>query len=259
MSTSVDSNGQRRGTHRNQSVERAIRLLSCFSEEEPSLTLAEITERVGTGKATTHRYATVLREEGMLRYDGAAGVYSLGPRIVELAAVALAGLRVIKIAGPHMERLLSDVNETVVLSVWDGERPVVVRVDDRTDRIVRLVVQNGTRLPLTSSQGKVFLAFQDGAERAGSGVSREELESVRRHGIAVNSQVVQGVRAIAAPVFQDREITATLAIVGTTSSIAVEPESAQARAVRDVAERLSAELGFIRSEISTRTDEGASP
>lgn len=259
MSTTVDPNGQRRGTHRNQSVERAIHLLSCFSEEEPSLTLAEITERVGTGKATTHRYATVLREQGMLRYDGAEGVYTLGPRIVELAAVALAGLRVIKIAGPHMERLLTDVNETVVLSVWDGERPVVVRVDDRTDRVVRLVVQSGTRLPLTSSQGKVFLAFQDGAEMAGSGVSHDELASVRRHGIAVNSQVVQGVRAVAAPVFQDREITATLAIVGTTSSIAAEPESAQARAVRDAAARLSAELGFVRSEASTRTDDRASP
>lgn len=258
MTASSESNG-RRGTHRNQSVERAISLLSCFSEEEPSLTLAEITERVGTGKATTHRYATVLREQGMLRYNDAEGVYTLGPRIVELAAVALAGLRVIKVAGPHMERLLTDVNETVVLSVWDGDRPVVVRVDDRTDRIVRLVVQNGTRLPLSSSQGKVFLAFQDGTERSGSGVSREELESVRRHGIAINSQVVQGFRAIAAPVFQDREITATLAIVGTTSSVADDPDSPQARAVRDAAARLSAELGFVRSEGSRRADEGGSP
>lgn len=247
MSTAPEVDGRRRGTHRNQSVERAVRLLGCFSEDEPSLTLAEMTERLGTGKATTHRYATVLRDQGLLRYDEAEGVYTLGARVVELAAVALAGLPVIKIAGPHMERLLTDVNETVVLSVWDGERPVVVRVDDRTDRIVRLVVRQGTRLPLASSQGKVFLAFQPDTDLAGSGVSREELDAVREHGVAVNSQVVQGVRAVAAPVFQDREIAATLAIVGTTSSIPAEPMSPQAHSVREAAERLSAELGFMRA------------
>lgn len=203
-----------------------------------------MTQKLGTGKATTHRYATVLREQGMLRYDEAEGTYTLGPRIVELAAVALAGLRVIKVAGPHMERLLTEVNETVVLSVWDGERPVVVRVDDRTDRIVRLVVQNGTRLPLTSSQGKVFLAFQPDVDPAGSGVSQEELDEVHQHGVAINSQVVQGVRAVAAPVFQDRQIAATLAIVGTASSIPAEPDSPQAAAVKEAAGRLSAELGF---------------
>src|SRR5919204_3787144 len=97
----------------NQSVERAVRFLGLFSAEEPELTLAQITSRLGTSKATTHRYALALRQVGLLRYDAAAAVYSLGPRIVELAATALAGLRIIKVAGPTMERLVSELNETV--------------------------------------------------------------------------------------------------------------------------------------------------
>lgn len=246
--TTVNSDGDQRGTQRNKSVARALRLLSCFSEEEPSLSLADLTERLGAGKATTHRYTTVLRDEGMLRYDPAEGVYTLGPRVVELAGIALAGLRVVDIAGPYMDRLVDEINETVVLSVWDGERPVVVRVADNTNRLVRLIVQTGARLPLTSSQGKVFLAFDHAAVPAASGVSRQELEDVRFHGVAVNSQVVQGIRAVAAPVFQERSITATLAIVGTAASIPEEPTSAQARAVQDAAARLSADLGFVRTE-----------
>src|SRR3954453_11328126 len=103
----------------NQSIERAARLPSFFSRDEPELSLAEVTSRLGTSRATTHRYLTALRRAGLVRQ--ARGVYTLGPRVVELAAGALAGLRIVKVAGPFLERLVSDVAETAVLSVWDGE------------------------------------------------------------------------------------------------------------------------------------------
>ncbi|MBD0318595.1 MAG: helix-turn-helix domain-containing protein, partial [Thermoleophilia bacterium] len=68
----------------NQSVERAARLLALFSVEEPELSLAEVTARLGTSRATAHRYATALRRVGLLRATPAG--YTLGPRVVELAA-----------------------------------------------------------------------------------------------------------------------------------------------------------------------------
>jgi DNA-binding IclR family transcriptional regulator len=244
----VSSTTERRagvsGTPLNQSIGRAARMLGLFSPEEPELTLAEMTERMQTSRAAVHRYALALRHAGLLRHDDARQVYSLGPRIVELAASALAGLRIIKIAGPHMERLVARVNETVVLSVWDGESPVVVRVDDNTNRVARIVVSTGTRLPPQSAQGKVFRAFATGSAE-GPSEDERELAAVRATGIAVNSQVVQGIRAIATPVFQDREPAAALALVGTTASIPEEPDSTLARALRQAAEDLSAQLGFV--------------
>src|SRR5205085_10857323 len=174
----------------NQSVERAVRLLGFFSPEEPELTLTQLTQRLATSKATTHRYTLALRRVGLLRFDPGAGVYSLGPRIVELAATALAGLRIVRLAGPTMERLVAELNETVVLSIWDGEQPVVVRVDDNTDRLVRINVRTGSRLPPeTSAQGKVFAAF--------SGGGGEEGARIRRAGMASNAMVVEGICAIA--------------------------------------------------------------
>src|SRR5712692_7777619 len=127
----------RSGTPLNQSNERAARMLGLFTPERAELTLAGMAAAMDTSKAATHRYALALRHAGLLRYDTARQVYTLGPRIVELAASALAGLRIIKVAGPNMERLVARVNESVVLSVWDGESPVVVRVEDNTDRVVR--------------------------------------------------------------------------------------------------------------------------
>jgi DNA-binding IclR family transcriptional regulator len=230
----------------NQSVERAVRLLSFFSPEEPELTLTQLTQRLGTSKATTHRYTLALRRVGLLRLD--AGAYSLGPRIVELAATALAGLRIVRIAGATMQRLVAELNETVVLSIWDGEQPVVMRVDDNTDRLVRIVVRTGARLPrVDSAQGKVFLAFGPHARE----LDAAERDAIHATRIAVNSQVVDGIRAIATPVFQGDEVTAAMAIVGTIVSLPDDPESNVALRLRAAAEALSAELGFLSDERST--------
>lgn len=231
------------GTPLNRSIERAARMLGLFTPEQPELTLAELTAGMDATRSSTHRYALALRRAGLLRYDVSRQLYTLGPRIVELAASALVGLRIIKIAGPHMERLVADVNETVVLSVWDGESPVVVRVDDNTDRIARIVVRTGSRLPLSSAQGKVFCAF--GADGIDAPLAEEELAQVREDRVAVNSQVVDGIRAIATPVFQNTELAAAMAIVGTTAGVPEDAGSPLARALRDAAEVLSAELGFL--------------
>ena len=227
----------------NQSVERAARMLELFSVDEPELTLAELTARTGLTKATAHRYATALRRAGLLRTSH--GVYSLGPRVVELAAAALAGLGVIRVAEPYMMRLVAETGQTTVLSVWDGEAPVVVRVAENRERLVRVVVTAGTRLPADSAQGKVFRAFlgPDGDP---------DLDSVRSNQLAANAVVVEGVTAVAAPVFQGQEIVATLALVATSAAMDTEPHSAMAAALRDAAMGLSTELGFVESTEEAR-------
>lgn len=235
----------RAGTPLNQSIERAVRLLGFFSPEQPELTLADITSRLGVNKATAHRYTVALRRVGMLRYDTARGVYALGPRIVEFSATALAGLRIIKIASPHMSRLVAAVNETCVLSVWDGDAPVVIHVDESTDRIARVVVRVGARLPLhDSAQGQVFAAFNPGAGE----IVDEALTVVRLTGISVSSDVVPGIRALAAPVFQDRDLLAAIALVGTTACLPEEHDSPLAEQLLECARAVTADLGFVQRE-----------
>jgi DNA-binding IclR family transcriptional regulator len=221
-----------------QSVERAARMLGLFTVEEPQLMLSDLTERMGMSKATVHRYATALRNAGLLRFTG--GYYTLGPRVVELASAALAGLSVMKIAGPYLERLVAQTGETAVLSVWDGEAPVVVRVDDNSSRLVRIVVATGSRLPRDSAQGQIFRAFM---ERPGTD---PQLDRIREARLTYYSAVVEGIAALAAPVFQGEEIVATIALVGTTSS--VEADGDMAALLRDAAENLSTELGFVEPE-----------
>jgi DNA-binding IclR family transcriptional regulator len=216
----------------NQSVERAARLLGLFTSQEPALTLREIGERAGLTRATAHRYVTALRQAGLLRSSD--GAYALGPRIVELASVALAGLGVQRLAGPSMDRLAEATGQTVVLSVWDGDAPVVVRSTDRADRLVRIVISPGARLRRESAQGRVFRAFLD--EEPGHAARRIRAERV------TYADTNEGIAAIAAPVFQAGEIVAAMAVVGTRVSV-LRTENEIAAALTASARELSAQLG----------------
>ncbi|WP_067176010.1 IclR family transcriptional regulator [Microtetraspora niveoalba] len=234
-----------------QTVQRAALILSAFTVSRPQLSLNELTASLGTSKATAHRYTKALRESNLLRYDEREALYSLGPQILTLSAAARAGMPVIGIAGPYMQRLVREIDETVVLSVWDGDSAVVVRVDDNTDRIIRVSVRTGTRLSRTeSAQGRVFCAFLPegevpglAAELEASPELRRELERIREEMISANTPSVNGVRTIAAPVFRDRIPIATMAVVATTDSVPPGSGSPAAEALKRVTAQITAELG----------------
>jgi IclR family pca regulon transcriptional regulator len=236
-----------------QSVARAAHILGYFTVGRPRRSLSEITARLGVSRATAHRYTVALRQANLLRFDPATSEYTLGPQVLTLAGAAGAGLPVVAIAGPHMEALVRKVNETVVLSVWDGESPVVVRADDNPDRLVRISIHTGSRLTtFRSSQGRVFCAFLPEGEVSGlrRALRRDpalaaELKRIRRQRIAVTSDVEPGIRAIAAPVFQGDRVMATVAIVGTCASIPESRTSTMARALLATAGQLSREFGTV--------------
>ena len=237
-----------RGTPAIQAVERAATILGAFTVGRPRLSLSELTARLGTSKPTAHRYTKALRTVNLLRYDKREALYSLGPQVLTLSAAARAGLPIITIAGPFMEELVREANETVVLSVWDGDTAVVVRVDDNTDRTIRISVRPGARLSLTSSaQGRVFCAFlpTDDVEGLAAALkkSAELRDRAREHpGRRHLTELPCGQRGqnLAAPVFQDSRIIATMAIVGTTASISDRLGSPVARALLRASQALTA-------------------
>jgi DNA-binding IclR family transcriptional regulator len=220
-----------------QAIERAVRILSLFDHEQPLLSLPQLTERSGLGRASTHRYATALRREGLLRYDESRNLYSLGPRILGLAAVAMASLQVVVIAGPHMDALAQDLNETIVLSVADGGTATVSRVSDAPRRSVVISPRLGMRLdPLGSAQGVLITALTTD----GSALDAELLARVRSARMATLVDGNFGV--IAAPVFQGATLVATMAILGLPDDVG-EAATDKVEALRRAAKRVSAELG----------------
>ena len=241
-----------RATPTIQTVQRAAVVLGSFTVTKPFLSLNEITSSLGTSKATAHRYTKALRAADLLRYDERTSLFSLGPQVLTLAAAARAGLPIVAAAEPFMESLLKRVDETVVLSVWDGESAIVVRSLDNTARSIRISVIAGARLdPLHSAQGRVFSSFLQPEQVPGlaRALRRDpglaaELETVREHGgLSLNSPDVNGLRTIAAPIFEGSSIIATMAIVGTTASVSDELTNPMAQALLETTRELSSGLG----------------
>ena len=220
-----------------QAIERAVRILGLFRHDDPYLTLPQLTERSGLGRASTHRYATALRREGLLRYDEARKVYSLGPRLLGLASVAMASLRVVSIAGQHMDRLAHELNETVVLSVADSGAAMIARVSEAPRRDVRISPRLGTRLEQGSAQGQLIAAL---STSDGAGLDPEVAERVRATRMATLVDGNFGI--IAAPVFQGGTLVATMAVIGFRDDVS-DTTTDKIEALRRTADDVSAELG----------------
>jgi DNA-binding IclR family transcriptional regulator len=234
-----------------QTVQRAALILAAFTPGHPYLNLNEITRRLGASKATAHRYTKALRAAKLLRYDERTALFSLGPQVLTLGAAARAGLPIVSAAEPFMEQLGQQLDETVVLSVWDGEAPIVVRSVDNTDRVIRISVRVGARLDtMTSAQGRVFCAWLPTDDVPGLARTlkrdpalQQELAAVREAGVSVNVPAVNGVRSIAAPVFQGPVLRGSIAVVGTTASVPPDAHSPLAAALLETATALSTFLG----------------
>ena len=237
--TEREDNGiapQRVGEPVIQAISRAMQILSLFTDQSTELTLSEIVDRFGMGKATTHRYAMSLRQEGLLRYNARTGRYSLGARLIQLGRIAQESVEVLEVATPHLNRVAGDLNETAVLAIWEGAQPVVVRVAYPPTRVIFVGVRVGDRLTPRAAQSLVMRAY---LEDGGS----EELAEIRRRGYAVTTYETTGTVVIACPVFQDRQIVATVAVLATAQSMDEDGISGSVDRLRRAAESISAELG----------------
>jgi DNA-binding IclR family transcriptional regulator len=130
---------------------------------------------------------------------------------------------------------------------------VVVRVREPQSKLVQLHIRLGAMLPLDSAQGHLYMAFHPDRQRVQMLLAqfpetqRREMErgiaEARKHAVYVNSQVAEGIRAVAVPVFDHELIAGTIAFVGTLSSVPADPDSGLAQLLKDTAQRLSRDLG----------------
>lgn len=110
-------------------------------------------------KATLFRFLQTLVSQGMLSIDPDSGSYGLGVRLVRLAHAAWKQSSLAPIARPYIDRLSSDMGETVHLAQLDGAH--VLYVDKRNARVpIEMFSQAGKVGPAyCTGVGKAMLAF----------------------------------------------------------------------------------------------------
>ncbi|TQN38087.1 IclR family transcriptional regulator [Blastococcus colisei] len=199
-----------------QSLDRGLAVIRAFDAQHPVLNLSEVARATGLTRAAARRFLLTLVHLGYVRVEGRE--FSLRPRVLELGYSYLSGLTLPEVSQPHLEALVSRVDESSSVSVLDGDDVVyVARV--HTKRIMTVMITVGTRFPAyATSMGHVLLAGLPDAELADylaraelapltsrtvtdPGALRARLGEVRAQGYAVvDEELEEGLRSAAAPV-----------------------------------------------------------
>ncbi|UUU29512.1 IclR family transcriptional regulator [Streptomyces sp. CA-210063] len=196
--------------------DRLLAVLAAFDHDHPALSLTDISRRAGLTLTTAHRLVGALTEWGALERDP-SGVYHVGLRLWEVAALAPRGLALRQIALPYLEDLYEATHENVQLAVRDGDEVVYIEwLSGRS--AVGVHIRVGARWPLhATGVGLALLAHGDPSSQEAYCQAplasftpytiidgprlRRVLAEVRRTGVAVSSrQVTEDALSVAAPV-----------------------------------------------------------
>lgn len=252
-----------RGT-KSQSVDRAVLILTCFSDAEPSLTLSDIATRLDLNQSTAYRYLATLEASGLLTRNATGGGYRLGLRIVELAGIALNQIEVRREALPEMDLLRDRLQFLVNLAVLDPEGGDIIHIahsappgwPPRATTPGRRAVAHCTAL------GKALLAYQDWPdvqvmiERNGwrpytersiqeFGQLEEDLATVRVRGFSLDDRErAPDSLCLGAPIRnRSDQVIASLSLTGTTQTIPPERREELVANLANAASRISYRLG----------------
>lgn len=245
-----------------KSIEKALRILNCFSEADFELDLSKIVQKIHLPKTTVYRILSTLEKEGIISQNQENKKYRLGLRLFELGSLVFRKLKLREVALPLMEKLSEESGETVHLGILDKYEVISVEKADSSFSL-RSNVYIGKRTPAyCTGVGKALLAFQPLDKIrlfleqnklkkytqntiTDKGKLEKELETVKKRGFAVdNMEHEEGVRCVAAPIRNyEGKVIASISISGPSVRITEEKIPQFVLMVKKTAETISKELG----------------
>jgi DNA-binding IclR family transcriptional regulator len=142
-------------------VDRALDLVAALTRLGPA-TLSQLALETGCTRVTAFRILHTLQARGLVLQDGRRGPWQLGTGWQACARAAGSQRALAKAAAPEMTRLAAAVQETVYLSVRDGQEREVVAIQ-RGDPNVHVYTTVGQRAPLHAGPGRLLLAYAPAA------------------------------------------------------------------------------------------------
>ena len=248
-----------------QSIEVGFRLLSVLSGASRPMMLRDIAKSAGMPAAKAHRYMISFMRIGIVEQDSASGRYDLGSYALDIGLSGLGRLDPVRLAGPILENLCEEIQETVALAVWGNRGATIVRIVDAGGPIT-ITLRAGTVLPLCkSATGRAFAAFfrspflkrmlddelrdlSTSSKMSVTTVRRQfekTLTEIRQQGISrATGSLTPGINGFSAPVFDHTgRMVAAITSLGSVGEFNVEWDCMLAKAMRAAAGNLSRRLG----------------
>ena len=248
-----------------QTVERALSILTCFSDAEPRLRVSNLARQLDLSPSTTSRLLATMEALGFVARDAQTGLYGLGLELVTLAGIALNQIEVRRQAMAELSAVAAELGLAANLAILrDDEIFYLATVEG--PKAPKLHTMIGKRNPLhCTGMGKALLATLPAEEReailarlgyprftpftAGSADElRPMLERVQERGYAVEREELAFGRACLAAAIRDASgaVVAATSISGPLRALDLDSQEARLGArVIEVADHISHQLGYI--------------
>lgn len=215
-----------------KSLARALRVLECFSVEEPELGITEIARRLDMQKSTIHNIVRTFEKNGYIVQNPKTNKYYLGFKILHLGYIVNHHMGLRDIFLPYMRQIAESAHEVCYFGMLDNQEVLYIEaVYPPSQQQTRNIL--GERAPLyCTGLGKAMLAHlpQEQIEQVLRGemkaytpftlcdadVLRNNLEEIRTNGYAVDNMEHEfGVRCVAVPVFgANGQVMAAVSVSG---------------------------------------------
>lgn len=245
-----------------RAVERAIKILECFDDDNPERGVTEIAEIVDLHKATTHRIVTTLLNYGYLERSDGDQRYRLGLHLAGLGFKVIRRMSLRHEALPYLKELVEMWDETCDLCIYDQERVFYIEVL-RGNHALTIAADVGQRLPVhCTASGKLFLAYLPEKEVdvilrkplqaytqntiTSPHELRKQLKTIKMQGYSIdNEELEEGVRAIAVPIRDHtNRIIAAVSIPGPVNRMSMDRISEMSTSFIRTAEAISHRMGW---------------
>jgi DNA-binding IclR family transcriptional regulator len=248
-----------------QTVERALSILTCFTDAQPRLRVADLARQLELSQSTVSRLLATLESLGFVERDPQTGLYSLGLELVTLAGIALNQSEVRRQAMAELSAVAAELGLAANLAILRG------------DEIFYLATVEGPKAPKyytmigkrnqvhCTGMGKALLAHLPEAEReailgrlpypvftpytaASAEALQPMLQRVIARGYAIEREELAFGRACVAAAIRDASgaVVAATSISGPLSALDLEHREEQLAArVIEMADHISHSLGYI--------------
>ena len=113
-----------------QSIEVGGELLRALARCGEPMMLRDLAREAGMTPAKAHPYLASFSRIGLIEQDETTGRYEIGALALELGLISLRRLSGVRIAGPKIAALASQIGHAVSLAVWGTHGPTVVQLEE---------------------------------------------------------------------------------------------------------------------------------
>lgn len=209
-----------------KSLAKAMKVLECFTVQEPELGVSEIARKLDMLKTTVYNILSTFERMGYVCQNPCTEKYYLGTRMLRMAYVINNHMGLRDLFLPYLEKVAETCGEVCYLGIpQDGEVLYIESVYPSGQARLRNLL--GERAPMhCTGIGKAMLAYMEIPDKELSyhtpqticdlAILREEMEQVRQCGYAIDNMEHEiGIKCVAIPIFgADGQVMAAVSVSG---------------------------------------------